>query len=459
MKSNGVDPIYGDLPQEWQMVSLGFLIDSNKAELATGPFGTMLQASEYRPTGTPVVAVQHIGENRLKHVDLPRVDEETAERLQRYKLKIGDIVFGRKGSVERRAIIRKEEEGWLEGSDCIRLRFLDEEISPEFVSYVLGSVAFKDWIMRHAGGATMPSLNQSILKLLPLPLPPLPEQRAIARILGALDDKIELNRRMNHTLEEMARALFKSWFVDFDPVTAKAEGRVPFGMNAETTSLFPAEFEETGEGVIPKGWKFGTIGDIADVIDCLHAKKPEQQEVGKIFLQLNNIRNDGLLDLSEVFRISDEDYAKWISRIEASEGDCVITNVGRVGAVSQIPPGVHAALGRNMTAIRLKQEFPYPAFMITCLLSDMMKDEINSKMDAGTILNALNVKNIPLLRLYIAPHAILSAFEKTLRPLRRKMEINLLNSQTLSFTRDSLLPKLMSGELRVKQAEKIIQTM
>ncbi len=296
----------------------------------------------------------------------------------------------------------------------------------------------------------MPSLNQSILRLLPLPLPPLPEQQAIARILGALDDKIELNRRMNHTLEEMARALFKSWFVDFDPVTAKAEGRVPFGMNAETASLFPTEFEETGEGAIPKGWSISKIGDIANVIDCLHAKKPERQESGKIFLQLNNIRDDSLIDLSDNFYISDEDYTKWISRLEAREGDCVITNVGRVGAVAQIPPGLSAALGRNMTAIRCKEDFQFPAFLITCLTSDVMREEINTKIDTGTILDALNVKNIPLLKFTLAPMPVLSAFEKIVRPLRKKMETNLENSQTLATIRDSLLPKLLSGELRVK---------
>ncbi len=183
MKSNGVDPIYGDVPDTWQLVSLGSLMDSKEAELVTGPFGTMLHASSYRLTGTPVVAVQHIGENRLKHVNLPRIDDDTVNRLQRYKLKKGDILFGRKGSIDRRAIVQEQEEGWLEGSDCIRLRFLNDGFSPNFISYVLGSAAFKDWIMRHAGGATMPSLNQSILRLLPLPLPPLPEQQAIARIL------------------------------------------------------------------------------------------------------------------------------------------------------------------------------------------------------------------------------------------------------------------------------------
>ena len=267
MTSNSIEPIYGDTPLTWSMVTLGHLIDNRLAELQTGPFGTTLHASSYRSTGTPVVAVKHIENNRLKHDDLPRIDDETVQRLSRYRLLENDILYGRKGSVDRRALIKAEEAGWLQGSDCIRLRFLDDKIFARYISYVLGTSAYKDWVLRHAGGATMPSLNQEILRLIPLPLPPLPEQYAIARILGALDDKIELNRRMNRTLEAMAQALFKSWFVDFDPVMAKSEGRVPFGMSAETAALFPVELVEIDSEhfpLVPKGWKIGKVGDIGE---------------------------------------------------------------------------------------------------------------------------------------------------------------------------------------------------
>jgi len=441
--------------RDWRETTIGTEVD-----LLTGnPFNS----SDYTddPLDIRLLRGDNVIQGRIRWDGVKLWNKSNIQGLNDYFLKVGDVVLAMdRPWIEaglKYAAISEYDLPCLLVQRVSRLRG-KENLDQRFLKYIIGSKDFTDYVLGVQTGTSVPHISSGQIKEYKFLLPPLPEQRAIARILGALDDKIELNRRMNHTLEEMARVTFKSWFVDFDPVTAKAEGRVPFGMNAETASLFPAEFEETEEGVIPKGWKVGTVGDIADVIDCLHAKKPEQQEVGQIFLQLNNIRNDGLLDLSEVFRISDEDYAKWISRIEASEGDCVITNVGRVGAVSQIPPGIQAALGRNMTAIRLKQDFPYPSFLITCLLSDMMKDEINSKMDTGTILNALNVKNIPLLRLNIAPHAVLGSFEKKLRPLRRKMEINLLNSQTLSSIRDSLLPKLMSGELRVKQAEKIIQT-
>jgi type I restriction enzyme S subunit len=437
LKSNGVDPIYGELPQEWQMVSLGFLIDSHKAELATGPFGTMLQASEYRPTGTPVVAVQHIGENRLKHVDLPRVDDETAERLQRYKLKLGDIVFGRKGSIERRAIIRKEEEGWLEGSDCIRLRFLDEEISPEFVSYVLGSAAFKDWIMRHAGGATMPSLNQSILKLLPLPLPPLPEQQAIARILGALDDKIELNRRLNHTLEEMARAIFKSWFVDFDPVTAKSEGRVPYGMNAETASLFPAEFVETEEGVIPKGWKVGTVGEAFDLTMGQSPPGETYNEVGEgiAFYQ-------GRTDFGTRYP-TPRIYCTAPTRF-ANPGDTLVSVRAPVGDVNMA--NEKCSIGRGLAAVRHKsgsRSFTYYSMLF-------LKEEFDVFEGEGTLFGSISGDGFRNIKTVIPSPEIVNEFERKVYSVDQTIENNESQIKSLASIRNGLLPKLMSGEVRVK---------
>nr|WP_243648084.1 restriction endonuclease subunit S [Acidipila rosea] len=225
----------------------------------------MLHAKAYTKDGTPVVAVKNIGDNRLVEDDIPRVDQETALRLERYRLLPGDIVFGRKGAVDRRALVKPEEEGWLQGSDCIRLRLNRNRIQPRFISFVLGSATHRAWFIQQAHGATMPSLNQEILSRLPLTIPSLSEQRAIARILGTLDDKIELNRKRNETLEAMARALFQSWFVDFDPVRAKAEGRDP-GLPADIAALFPDSLEESTIGEIPTGWTVEQIGTLTEVI-------------------------------------------------------------------------------------------------------------------------------------------------------------------------------------------------
>jgi type I restriction enzyme, S subunit len=142
--------------------------------------------------------------------------------------------------------------------------------------------------------------------------------------------------------------------------------------------------------------------------------------------------------------------------MEASSGDCVITNVGRVGAVAQIPNGLTAALGRNMTGIRCRAEFPFPTFLVQTLTSSAMREEIELRKDSGTILDALNVRNIPKLRFVFPDEAVLAHFEKLCRPFRSRMETNLQESSTLSSIRNILLPGLISGELRIENAERIV---
>ena len=328
---------------------------------------------------------------------------------------------------------------------------VESDNSPLFVYYNLSTR--KEEIRAAAGGSAQPILNKSAFGQLDILLPPLPEQRAIAHILGTLDGKIELNRRMNQTLEAMARALFKSWFVDFDPVRAKMEGRDP-GLPQDLADLFPDRLVDSELGNVPHGWSVASIGEISEVIDCLHSKKPGRTAEGKPLLQLWNIRDDGLTDMSDTYFIDEADYERWTSRIEVRQGDCVITNVGRVGAVSQIPPKLNAALGRNMTAVRCTVGFKLPTFLIEVLLSDAMRREIEIRTDSGTILSALNVRSIPKLRFVRAPKLVLETYERIARPVRARMEANLEASRTLSALRDTLLPKLISGEIRIRNADK-----
>lgn len=307
----------------------------------------------------------------------------------------------------------------------------------KYLSYVM-RVCLAEMRQLSVGTSTR-FLTRKILDCFEISLPPLPVQKKIAAILSSLDDKIELNTRMNNVLEEIARALFHRWFVEFE--FPNAEGK-PYKSAG-------GKMVESEMGSVPEGWRVGTIGEIADVIDCLHSKKPDRCEEGKPLLQLNNIRDDGLLDMSDIFFISESDYAKWISRCEASQGDCVITNVGRVGAIAQIPEGVKAALGRNMTCVRCKATLPYPTFLLECLLSDTMRLEIINKTDSGTILDSLNVRSIPKLRIVLPDRPTIEAFERIARPIRYNMELNMRENLSLVSSRDVLLPKLMSGELEV----------
>jgi type I restriction enzyme S subunit len=323
---------------------------------------------------------------------------------------------------------------------------------------------YEAYVKSFALGSVTQTITKQAVRNLIINLPSIQIQKKITNFIGSIDDKIELNRKMNQTLEEMAQALFKSWFVDFAPVHAKAEYKSDeeleiiakeLGISKEMLELFPSEFVESEMGMIPLGWEVKIIKDISNVIDCLHSKKPKELDYdsGNILLQLNNIQDTGLLDSKVQYFISDDDYSKWISRIEIVKDDFVITNVGRVGAVSKIPGNFKAAIGRNITAIRAKKDFKYIGYLQTLLTSKVMKSEISKKTDIGTILNALNVKSIPLLRFIYANENVMSAFEKIVSPMHNKRELNQLEIQTLQKTRDALLPKLLSGELDVSEVE------
>ena len=216
------EQLFDSLPEDWEYTTLGAACERGGGDIQTGPFGSQLHASDYVSVGIPSIMPQNIGDNRINVDGIARISPDDASRLSRYLVREGDIVYSRRGDVERRALVRGGEDGWLCGTGCLRIRFGESGVDSRYASYFLGHPSVREWVVRHAHGATMPNLNTSILSACPFVIPPKEEQRAIAHILGTLDDKIELNRRMNETLEAMARALFKSWFVDFDPVRAKA---------------------------------------------------------------------------------------------------------------------------------------------------------------------------------------------------------------------------------------------
>jgi type I restriction enzyme S subunit len=193
------------------------------------------------------------------------------------------------------------------------------------------------YIQSIATGSTFKEISGNDLGNIEVDVPSLDIQKKISNCLLTLDKKISNLRAINQTLESIAQAIFKSWFVDFDPAHARQQGNKCAGIDDATADLFPDSFVESELGLIPKGWSKSNIGEIANVIDCLHSKKPEILNDGKIYLQLNNIRDDGTLDTEKLSYISELDYKKWTSRIEVKQGDCIITNVGRVGAVCQIP--------------------------------------------------------------------------------------------------------------------------
>jgi type I restriction enzyme S subunit len=241
---------------EWREVLLGDVA----ADVTVGHVGPM--ASEYVEIGVPFLRSQNVEPLRINNTDLKFITGEFHRRLKKSALSPGDVVIVRTGKPGACAVIPQT----LPVANCSDLVVVrcGLELDPRFVAYYVNSVAVHH-VNSHLVGAVQQHFNVGSARTMVMRLPDLPEQRAIAHILGTLDDKIELNRRMNETLEAMARALFKSWFVDFDPVRAKVEGRGP-GLRKPLADLFPAGFVDSELGEIPEGWHSGRVGDLCDAI-------------------------------------------------------------------------------------------------------------------------------------------------------------------------------------------------
>ena len=319
---------------------------------------------------------------------------------------------------------------------------------PRFVSYFLRSLDFS----AYSDKAAVPGLNRNDLHTVQVSLPGLPEQRAIAHILGTLDDKIELNRRMNETLEAMARALFKSWFVDFDPVRAKAECR-DTGLPRDIADLFPDSFEDSALGEIPQGWKVKPVADLAIVAGGTtpSTKEPEYWDGGTHAWatpkDLSGLSVPVLLDTER--RITDAGLSQIGSGL-LPKGTVLLSSRAPIGylAVTEIP----AAINQGFIAMTPKVGAP-SVFLL--LWARMAHAEILSRANGSTFLeiSQASFRPIPV----VTPSAdVMRAFESLARPLHERIVESVRESRTLAALRDELLSRLISGDLRVTCSDSLI---
>jgi type I restriction enzyme S subunit len=303
-------------------------------------------------------------------------------------------------------------------------------------------------------GSPIPSTTRAAVYVRDLAVPPPDEQRAIAHILGTLDDKIELNRRMNETLETMARALFKSWFVDFDPVRAKAEGRDP-GLPQSLAALFPAHLASSELGEIPEGWRIINLPEEIDFLEGPGLRNWQYRDAGMKFLNIRCII-DGDFDLAKANAISLEEFEKKYSHFALREDDIVISTSGTLGRVG-IARLDHLPVMLNTSVIRMRGREPFGLAYVWGFLQSVYFLEEMFALAAGSVqlnFGPMHLKRIKALR---PPDEILKNFETIAQPIIRKALYNRCQSRTLAALRATLLPKLISGELRVKHSEQSIR--
>lgn len=448
----------------WEYTSLGEICAKGHGGVQTGPFGSQLHASDYVPTGIPSIMPQNIGDNRIVRDGIARITNEDAARLSRYRVRVGDIIYSRRGDVERRALVRQEEDGWLCGTGCLRVRFGAEDVDASYASFYLGEPKVRAWIVRHAHGATMPNLNTEILSALPFVVPPLEEQRAIAHILGTLDDKIELNRRRNETLEAMARALFQSWFVDFDPVRAKAAVRRehPRWTDAEVcraalptlapeiAALFPDSFENSELGEIPVGWTVEAIDNLAEAVGGSTPSTKEESywspEVHSWATpkDLSALKSPVLLKTER--QISDSGLGQIGSGL-LPVGTVLMSSRAPIGylAIAETP----VAINQGFIAMKPKENV---SNLFLLYWAECAQEAIKSRANGSTFLE-ISKSNFRQIEIVRPTGPLMEKFDSIVRSWYRQVASNERQSSTLAGIRDALLPKLISGEIRLDQKE------
>lgn len=406
----------GGVSMEWKEVRLGDI-----ADVQTGPFGSQLHKENYVNKGTPIVTVEHLGNKWFTSQNLPMVSDEDKLRLAKYCSQEGDVIFSRVGSVDRCSYVSKEYSGWLFSGRCLRVR-PRSGINPEYLYYFLTNEGTKQYIRNIAVGATMPSINTKLLNEVPITIPSLEDQRRIASILSSLDRKIELNNKINADLEEMAQAIFKNWFVDFEPFK-------------------DGKFVDSELGMIPEGWKVGTLGDITK---NKSAKVKERNDV-KVLSPVTT----GELVLSEEY-FTKQVFSSSIAKYKiVNKGDFAY-NPARVNIGS---------LGKN--------EFDFdgcvsPVYVVFSVLdgyenyfdlfrkTDFFKDSVAS-LAIGGVRQSLSYDDLSSIEVIIPSENAVEEFNNLYNQMKKTIKANKLENSRISLLRDTLLSRLMSGELEVPE--------
>ncbi|MDO9326225.1 MAG: restriction endonuclease subunit S [Methanoregula sp.] len=381
-------------------------------------------------------------DGRIEYRTMPLASLDLSN-LQQHILREDDLVITRSGRVGTTAIFEEFRLPVLPGAFLIRFRLKREIADPLFYRYYFNSPEGRDLVISTATGSVQQNLNITSLHLLDVPIPPLPTQHAIARILGSLDDKIELNRQMNETLEAMARAIFQSWFVDFDPVRAKAEGD-DTGLPMEIAVLFPDGFEGIDGQEVPKGWGVGKISDLGEIVcgKTPPTKNPENYGNDMLFITIPDMHNQ-IFILNTSRMLSSTGVQTQSNKTLPPMSICV-SCIASPGLISLTSKASQTNQQINSIVPLNKKNAFYCYYALKGLAS-----EIISSGSGGSVIYNLNKGEFSSIAVLLPPYRIIEKYHDMVDSLFMKILTNQEEICTLALIRDALLPKLMSGEIKV----------
>jgi type I restriction enzyme S subunit len=379
--------------------------------------------------------------------DFAWVSEDKAEELSANLAFPGEIVFTQRGTLGQVCLVPDGPYNkYVLSQSQMKLRVNLSICDPLFMLYQFASPGQQAYIDMNAIRVGVPHTNLGILRDTPCQVPPLAEQKAIAHILGTLDDKIELNRKTNETLEAMAKALFKSWFVDFDPVRARAEGR-PTGLPAEISDLFPDSFEDSGLGEIPCGWRVGSLDQIG--INPRETAKPGEMNSSDRYIGLEHMPRESIC-LGESGQAEDLESNK--NRFK--QGDLLFGKLRpyfKKTGYAQFD----GVCSTDIVVVRKKGE--YGVGFICCFLASDPFIDFTVAASSGTRMPRSSWKDMCEFPFAIPSKILLREFDNQFCSTINKVTFNCILSASLAALRDALLPKLISGEIRIPDAEKMLE--
>lgn len=443
-----IDSPLGPLPEGWILAHLTDLI--TKIGSGATPLGGEAAYLAVRDRFA-LIRSQNVFDRKFDSKNLAFISSEDAHRLDGVEVHPEDILLNITGdgiTFSRACMVDPAVLPARVNQHVSIIRANKDILDPGYLLSYLTHPQIKYYMESFNAGGSRRALTKAHIESFVIPLPPIEEQRAIARILGSLDDKIELNRRMNETLEAIARALFKSWFVDFDPVRARAEGRAPAGMDAETAALFPDSFEEREGLMVPRGWRVGSFNETIELIGGGTPKtsNPEYWN-GDIpwFSIVDAPRNSDVFVIDTEKKITKRGIEESSTRL-LPFGTTIITARGTVGKCALV--GTPMTMNQSCYGVHAKDQrgdyFNY--FALKNLVSELQRSTHGSVFDTITSETFKSVQNV------IVPIEFTRIFDKKISSFMERILSSLQESETLVILRNALLPKLLSGEIRLNNS-------
>ncbi|CAH0304798.1 hypothetical protein SRABI118_04538 [Massilia sp. Bi118] len=411
---------------------------------------------DFVESGHRVISAKLIKDGRIDlGADAPRfVDASVYTKWMKTPLRAGDVIMTSEAPLGELAYLNRDKD-WCLGQRLFALRPHQGIIDGRFLYYALQTGQVRADVLGRATGTTVQGIRQVELRKVKIPVPALPAQLYASNILGALDDRITLLRETNATLEEIAQTLFKSWFVDFDPVRAKQEGREPEGMDAETAALFPNSFEESKLGLVPKGWSIGTIDQATAMIIDYRGKTPKKlgrdwSRSGIPAVSAKNIKRGRLVEKQAMNFVDGELFDLWM-KDKLAPGDVLMTSEAPLGELLYLAENHNFCISQRVFAMRANPRNCFSSFLYFSLTSSETQERLRARA-TGTTVVGIRQSELRKVEMLFPPLLIQKMANEILGPCLLKIEKNEALKETLTTLRDTLLPRLISGQLRLPEA-------